>query len=116
MVQQARERVKMGTEALNDATAQEVFNWLIGERAYQLNKFGIAQDDLHTAEGINMNDSWWWNQMVMYIHRSAILGLETPNGRQALAKFVATACGMLESVVRTHGPLPTPAQSSGNIE
>jgi hypothetical protein len=96
--------------------AAEVFSWLRGERDYQVAKFGIDLDDEHTTEGLG-EDGWWWQQLMNYFHRSRVLGLETPVGRQALAKFVATACGLLESTVRVYGPLPLPGGPSGeNIE
>lgn len=84
----------------------EVIGWLGGERAYQLAKFGIDADDGHTAEGLG-EGSWWWRQLTTYLHRGAItLGVGTPGGRQALAKYAATACGLAESVIRSAGPLP----------
>jgi hypothetical protein len=92
--------------------AAEVFAWLRGERAYQVQKFGLSLDDEHTREGLG-EDGWWWRQLTTYFHRSRVLTLSTPGGRQALAKFAATACGLLESVVRVHGPLPPPGVSSG---
>ena len=94
------------------SAGSQTFDWLVGERQYQVTKFGTAADDAHTAEGLD-GDSWWWHQLTTYFHRSRVLGLETPLGRQALAKFVATGCGLLESVVRMHGPLPAPGVPSG---
>jgi hypothetical protein len=100
---------------LNRAAA-EVFAWLRGERVYQLKKFGLQADDVHTQDGLQ-KDRWWWTQLTNYYHRAQVLGLETVNGRQALAKFVATSCGLLESAVRLYGPLPPPGVPSGhNIE
>ncbi|HWL37301.1 MAG TPA: hypothetical protein VNQ77_14050 [Frankiaceae bacterium] len=96
--------------------AMQVFSWLIRERNYQLRKFGVAQDDEHTrADGVRQ-DGWWWRQLLNYFHRAGVLGLDTPNGRQALAKFTATACGLTESVIRVHGPLPEPGHPSGHVE
>lgn len=91
----------------------EVIGWLRGERAYQLEKFGIDADDRHTAEGLGEGD-WWWRQLTTYLHRGAIaLGVETPGGRQALAKYAATACGLAESVMRSVGPLLPDAPGPG---
>lgn len=96
--------------------AMQVFSWLIRERNYQLNKFGIAQDDDHTRTFGLAQDGWWWRQLLNYYHRAGVLGLETTNGRQALAKFTATACGLTESVIRVYGPLPEPGYPSGHVE
>jgi hypothetical protein len=94
--------------------ASSVFEWLIRERHYQLTKFGHDQDDAHTIEGLG-EDSWWWQQLLSYYTRARVLGLDIPVGRQAIAKFAATACGLLESIVRAYGPLPPPGVPSGNV-
>ena len=95
--------------------ATKTFDWLQAERGYQVRKFGTDNDDEHTQAGLDY-DAWWWHQLVNYYHRAKVLGLETPVGRQALAKFVATGCGLLESVIRVHGDIPPAGVSSGNIE
>jgi len=99
---------------LEPSAASQVFEWLIREREYQVQKFGTELDDEHTREGLG-EASWWWRQLTTYYHRAHVLTLETPVGRQALAKFTATACGLLESVVRRFGPLPPPGVSSGEL-
>src|SRR5262245_8581987 len=96
--------------------ARQVFVWLAHERDYQLKKFGVQQDDAHTREHGVSPDGWWTQQLDNYYHRARVLGLEHPNGRQALAKFVATACGLLESVVRLYGSLPVPGVPSGQLD
>jgi hypothetical protein len=90
------------------------FDWLAGERAYQVWKFGTELDDEHTLEGL-ADTGWWWRQLSSYFHRARVLGLDNPTGRQALAKFVATGCGLVESVIRVYGPLPRPGVPSGEI-
>ncbi len=100
--------------ALEPSAASLAFDWLVGERAYQARKFGTEQDDEHTLEGLDEN-GWWWRQLTSYFHRSRVLTLETLVGRQALAKFVATGCGLLESAIRLHGPLPAPGVPSGEV-
>lgn len=99
-----------------------VEDWLTGEVAYTQAKFGIELDDEHTKEfsehieGVEsqyMDDTWWSKQLYNYLYRAYTLGLDNPNGRQALAKFVATGQGMLMSAVRVYGPLPYPGVSSG---
>jgi hypothetical protein len=82
----------------------EAVGWLLGERSYQLRKFGTELDDAHTSEGLDEN-GWWWRQLTNYLHRAHVLGLSSDGGRQALAKFSATACGLGESVLRLYGPL-----------
>lgn len=96
--------------------AMQVFSWLIRERNYQLGKFGVEQDDTHTrVDGLSQT-GWWWRQLLNYYHRASVLGLDTVNGRQALAKFTATACGLTESAVRVYGALPDPGYPSGHVE
>jgi hypothetical protein len=96
------------------AAAAEAFAWLAGERRYQLAKFGTTLDDEHTREGIG-TESWWWQQITNYFHRASLLGLDNPLGRQAIAKFTATACGLFESVIREYGAPPPPGVPSGEL-
>jgi hypothetical protein len=97
------------------SAASQCFEWLVREREYQVNKFGTDLDDEHSLQGFG-DDSWWWQQLTNYYHRSKVLGVDTPGGRQAIAKFSATSCGLLESVIRIYGPLPQPGVSSGEIQ
>lgn len=99
---------------LQPSAASIAFNWLSAERFYQTEKFGTAQDDQHTLDGLG-DDSWWWQQLTNYFHRSRVLGLDSPLGRQAIAKFAATACGLLESVIRVHGAPPPAGVASGTV-
>lgn len=99
-------------DASDMRAAAEVLGWLRGERSYQMAKFGVAADDEHTKAGLGQ-DQWWWRQLTTYFHRAGVLGLENELGRQALAKFVSTSCGLLESVVRLYGHLPPPGVPSG---
>src|SRR4051812_43247357 len=92
-----------------DDSRSYVLDWLRDERDYTISKFGLATDDEHTKEGLD----WWEQQFDNYFHRAGILGLDTPGGRQAFAKFTATALGALEAVVRVHGALPEPGVPSG---
>lgn len=99
-----------------EAYQRQVMAWLSLEHAYQVVKFGYEQDDRHTlSEGVQASN-WWDSQLSSYLHRARILGLDSLGGRQALAKFAATAVGMLESVVRVYGQLPPPGVSSGNLK
>lgn len=99
---------------LERGAASQAFDWLVRERVYQVGKFGIEDDDEHTREGLGQ-DAWWSRQLSSYYHRPRILTLDTLVGRQALAKFAATACGLLESAIRVHGRLPEPGVPSGHV-
>ncbi len=59
---------------------------------------------------------FWLRQILQYVDRARIFGLDNPRGRQAMAKCYMTMCGFLESMVRVYGPLPKPGLSSGYIE
>jgi hypothetical protein len=103
-------------ETFVNRASSEVFSWLRGERALQLKEWGADIDDTHTREGLN-EGSWWPSQLDHYLHRARELGIETAAGRQALAKFVATATALLESSVRIHGWLPASGVRLGeNLE
>lgn len=99
-------------EAAVNRASSEVFSWLRGERALQLKEFGPERDDKHTLEGLG-DESWWSSQLQYYLERARELGIETPGGREALAKFVATAIALLESSVRLYGWLPMPGIRMG---
>ncbi len=88
-----------------------VAEWLEAEWGYQMTKFTLDEIDATTRAG---EDDWSW-RLNQYLHRAQLLGLENSMGRQALAKYVATAVGMLDSVQRVHGPLPAPGVPSGEI-
>lgn len=94
-------------------TEEYVREWLKRERAYTLEKFGIDKDNQHIIDWQEGNQEWWEQQLSNYLYRAGILGLDKGGGRQALAKFVATAVGMLEASVRMFGPLPEPGVTSG---
>lgn len=94
-------------------TDEYVRQWLAKEREYTIRKFGLDLDNQHTQEWGGTPGDWWDTQFDNYLGRANVLGLNTPGGRQALAKYVATAVGMLESAVRLYGPLPKPGVPSG---
>lgn len=99
-------------EALVNRASSEVFSWLRGERALQLRAFSPEKDDQHTLEGLE-DDAWWSRQLARYYEQARRLGVDTPTGRQALAKFGAAAIALLESTVRLHGWLPNPGVRMG---
>lgn len=94
--------------------AELIRAWLAQERDYTVQKFGLELDDQHVRDWDYRDESDWWNQQFdNYYTRAGVLGLDTLVGRQAFAKFVATAVGMLEAAVRVYGPLPLPGVPSG---
>lgn len=102
-----------------------VLDWLKDEAQYQANKFGdgnFAENDIKRTPQFGYQrknfdtpyeDTYWYNQLNQYLHRAYVLGVDTPVGRQALAKFAATALGLVESAVRVYGELPEPGVTSG---
>ena len=99
---------------LTQSAAAKAFDWLAGERSYQLAKFGTAVDDEHTLAGVGV-DTWWDQQLTNYLGRFRLFGPDQILGRQAMAKFVATSLGMLESSIRVYGDLPQSGVASGEI-
>lgn len=98
---------------------EHVIYWLRGERHYTLEKFGSEQDREHVRDFANAEygrETWFNSQFDVYYHRAWVLGLDTPNGRQALAKFVSTAAGMLAAATQEYGELPKPGVPSGEIQ
>jgi hypothetical protein len=93
---------------LQPSAQSEVFYWLGQERHRQIELFGADEDDANTrATGLDC-DGWWSKQLRRYWREAKDVGLDTARGRLLLARYVATGCGLLESVVRVHGPLPEP--------
>lgn len=107
------------TQPLEMPAFPKALDWLVREHEYTLAKFGQEQDNLHIEDfnlvGTDGND-WWQQQLDTYLHRARILGLSNPGGRQALAKYVSTALGMLTACVEVYGDLPEPGVSSGEIK
>lgn len=101
---------------------RQVYTWLTDEEAFHQDlKF---TEEAKTDGGDLSDDAWtyqplmgrWADQILMYLHRADTLKLENPLGRQAAAKAVATAHGMLESVIRVYGNLPAGGFPSGHID
>lgn len=101
---------------------RQVYTWLQAEeKDHQDLKF---TEVTKTDGGDLSDDAWtyrplmerWHDQISMYLHRADLLGLTSPLGRQAAAKAVATAHGMLESIVRVYGDLPPGGVPSGEID
>jgi hypothetical protein len=93
--------------------------WLETEAAnHQGIKFAdflITNDQWMAADPYLSDESEWWRQLTQYIARVRMFGLETPQGRQAYMKFIATALGAGESMLRVFGNPPQPGVPSGEI-
>lgn len=72
-------------------------------------------DERLKLDGVN-DESFWFRQIFQYVDRARIFGLDTFQGRQALAKSIMTMIGCIESVIRVYGPLPAPGVPSGEIK
>lgn len=104
------------------AAAMNVATWLATERAdyAQADKWTRIGNDprgpvapLVQAGGDSTKEAL--DFVRMYLHRAQQLGIETPNGRQALGKAIVTATQALSAAVQYHGPMPAPAHPSGEI-
>lgn len=93
----------------------EVLAWLKGELYYADQKRASrADDDADMAR--RQLKSVFGNDFSMYLGRAQVLGLETPNGRQALGKAVAVSIAALESATRVFGSLPPAGMPSGETD
>lgn len=93
--------------------------WAREEAKYASKKFGHSVRGEHDAEMEAEQvgeDSWWYRQIHQYIDRARLFGLETPQGRQALAKAMLAMHGAVESSIRVFGPMPLPGVPSGEIQ
>lgn len=94
--------------------------WLTRERnTYADAKWDGNFDDRKRAEVRSdphiTDENWWMDFLPSYWQRARVLGLDTPQGRQALAKLIVTYCSLLECAIEEFGDLPAPGHSSGNI-
>lgn len=94
-----------------------IWRWQGGEASYRESKFGLSRNqDLLRSEGVGPG-TVWWDQIVSKLHRASVLGLDTPNGRQAAAKCAAAALALVEAAIAEYGLLPEPGvPSGGNLE
>lgn len=89
----------------------KAIQWIEQERAYSTAKWPEAKSDAATHEGFEAWNRW----LLQYLDRVRLIGIDTPNGQQALGKFVTVAVAMLDSVHRVYGPLPAPGHPSGEV-
>lgn len=96
---------------------EQLLAWLKAEWAYADAKFGDQRPghDGHMWEDGVGEGGWWFAQVFQYVRRAEVLGLDSLQGRQAIAKCWAAMGGMVESVIRTHGDLPPGGRTSGVI-
>lgn len=93
--------VPLGTKGAREVVL--AITWFIRQQPKILNRFDPDQNDAHTQEGLT-EGSYWREKIPMYLHRASLLELGSPQGRQAVAEFAATAMGLLASVWRVYGP------------
>src|ERR1700677_4216254 len=94
--------LRLGGVNLHTPGAPEValaLSWFIRQQPKILHRFDPRRNDGHTAEGVGPG-SYWGNKLPMYLNRADLLTLESPQGRQAIAEYAATAMGLLTSVWR----------------
>ena len=108
--------VPLGSQVSTPTERDRVVEWLAAERSYQEHKYPdrTVHDDKMREQGVD-DRGFWWSEVNRYLYRAERLGLDTPLGRQAAAKAVATAQEMLASVIRVYGPLPPPGVTSGDV-
>jgi hypothetical protein len=97
---------------------KRILEWLRDEwRLYADVKFDDqrSKHDAHMADTALEPDGWWRNQVLQYVHRAQVLGVDTEAGRQAAVKGLAAYHGMCESMVRVYGNPPKPGVPSGEI-
>lgn len=91
--------------------------WLLEERAgYADKKYAngtVTRDefveDLRNGYGL---DARWLDFPLNYVQRAKLVGLDTPQGRQAMGKAIATLMHYLETAIVEFGPMPQPGISS----
>lgn len=91
--------------------------WFDGESEYQDAKWDDVRpehDRLMRVQGLGW-DGRWYQDINMYLHRANVIGLDKPNGRQALAKAAMVVIAAVESAERVYGSLPEPGHTSGEI-
>jgi len=90
-----------------------VLRWQRAEVAYRVGKFEPAYNRrLLVDEGFRPG-TVWWDQIVGKLQRAHVLGAQTVNGRQALAKCASATLAIVEAAVGEYGLLPTPGAPSG---
>lgn len=105
--------------ALRDARNQ-LNEWLEIERdRYADEKYTVdlrMEGLVALNEDPNLDDQHYWMQFLYrYLQQAKLQGMNSPQGRQAFAKFIVTAHACLEAAIADFGNLPDPGVSSGEI-
>jgi len=98
-------------DVLADAAANEVgatvFSWLQRERdEYVKPGTNPELDRRHIEQGLGRGGYWYRQLFNIYWARAVSLGPESIAGRQQFAKFASTSVSLLETSIKTFGPLP----------
>lgn len=104
-------RLAETTPDLSASAQSQTFDWLVAERRFQVRRFGSEQDDRRLLDGGLRPAAWWSTQLDTYLQRARAGDLSDESTRVELAKFVATAVALLESVTRVYGAVPRPGAS-----
>lgn len=81
-----------------------VCDWLKGEMGYQLQKYGTDFSDKAIVAKLDGNNPLW-HETRMRFHRTGILGIETLNGRQSLAKYSSLVVAIAAATIRNFGEI-----------
>ncbi len=100
--------MRLAEVSLDTPGATEVvraITWIIMQQAMILQRFPLDQNDQHTTQGF-CPDNYWPLKFGKFLHRAQTIGLDYPEGRQAIAEHAATGVGLMASVWRLHGSPP----------
>jgi hypothetical protein len=94
----------------------EILAWIRAEVTYGFDKIADLHADLdNDALDVGLDSGWVDHFSKMYLHRARVLGIDTPGGRQALAKAAAGLVGVLCVYVKAYGMPPPPGVPSGDL-
>lgn len=85
---------------------------MIERRVYADPKWDEKHLELHKQK---VRDGEWYNHVYSYLERAKNMGLDTPQGRQALGKVLTSGAHILETAVEELGDMPKPGYTSGEI-
>lgn len=99
----------------NQHEVYQALVWLDEEWTYVRAKFGGVSDRANDHLEGEAWVEWWTRQVVQYFDRARLYGVDTPRGRQAMAKAMATSVAACAAAVRCNGPLPRGGTTSGEV-
>lgn len=104
----------MSESAIPEHANAHVKLWVELERAsYAVKKWEVDNAELQRQV---IEDGTWVNFPHSCLQRAMGMGLDTPQGRQALGKVISTCESLLARAVDFHGPMPKPGTPSGEVE